>query len=244
MATVLTMGGFTVHTAAGGVAALEILDSGQCVPGLVLMDAQMPGLSGTELIEKLRNHTHVCVYIVSGSNPPDDVVAASDGYLLKPLGLDALHKLLDEHATQPRRELRRTLSNPPASGADEPVVHAETLAQLREMMPNKAVREIYAAIVADLAKRLPALRLALANGNTAEVHRIGHAIKGGCGMAGARQAARLGALLESGALDSSPVQFSALAPGRNHMDNSPPVLADLHAAALNLERMLEVEFPA
>ena len=40
------------------------------------------------------------------------------------------------------------------------------------------------------------LEAAIAKGDDAEVRRIGHAIKGGCGMAGAIQAARLGALFE------------------------------------------------
>ena len=58
------------------------------------------------------------------------------------------------------------------------------------------MRQIYAAVVADLDKRMQALEAAIASGDAAEVRRIGHAIKGGCGMAGALQAARLGALLE------------------------------------------------
>jgi CheY-like chemotaxis protein len=55
MATVLTMTGYTMHTAPSGEASLELLDSGSCVPAAILMDAQMPGLSGTRLIEELRH---------------------------------------------------------------------------------------------------------------------------------------------------------------------------------------------
>ena len=40
------------------------------------------------------------------------------------------------------------------------------------------------------------LEAAIAKGDDNEVRRIGHAIKGGCGMAGAIQAARIGALFE------------------------------------------------
>ena len=110
----------------------------------------------------------------------------------------------------------------------------ETLAQLRDMMPEAAVRQIYAAIVADLAPASTALEAALASGDPAEVRRIGHAIKGGCGMAGALQAARLGARLEAVLRD----------PESNQLDNSATLLTDLRAAARNLERMLEAEFPA
>jgi HPt (histidine-containing phosphotransfer) domain-containing protein len=96
------------------------------------------------------------------------------------------------------------------------------------------VRQIYAAIVADLALRLTALESAMAKGDDAEIRRIGHAIKGGCAMAGALGAAHIGALIESGILDNQ----------GNQLDNSAGVLQDLRAAALNLERMLEAEFPA
>jgi hypothetical protein len=48
-------------------------------------------------------------------------------------------------------------------------------------------------------------------------------------MAGVKEAARLGALLESES---------------DQLDNSAIVLKDLYAATRNLERMLELEFPA
>ena len=78
------------------------------------------------------------------------------------------------------------------------------------------------------------MKLPLRKGDDAEVRRIGHAIKGGCGMAGAMQAARVGALFE---------EISA-EPESNHLDNSMALLSDLRAAARNLERMLEAELPA
>ena len=124
---------------------------------------------------------------------------------------------------------------------DTPVVNAATLAQLREMMPDSSVKQIYAAIVADLDKRLPALEDAIAKGDIAEVGRIGHAIKGGCGMAGALQASQLGALLQEGVLE---VAVPAGASSRNHLDNSSSVVSNLRAAARNLESMIKTEFPA
>jgi HPt (histidine-containing phosphotransfer) domain-containing protein len=102
------------------------------------------------------------------------------------------------------------------------------------MMPEAAVREIYAAVAADLARRIQTLEAAIARGDDGEVRRIGHAIKGGCGMAGAIQAARLGALFEDLPVDTE----------SNHLDNSMALLSDLRAAARNLERMLEAELPA
>ena len=94
------------------------------------------------------------------------------------------------------------------------------------MMQPKAVREIYQAVIVDLRQRAILIGQALERADLAEVRRLGHAIKGGCGMAGAQQAARIGALLE--ALD-------------NQLDDSRALLEDLRAATVRLERILESE---
>jgi len=232
IAAVLIMSGYTVHTAADGAASLELLSAGKCLPGVILMDAQMPGLSGTQLIAELRSRCRAVLIAISASNPPADISANSDGFLLKPFSAASLRKLLDMHQAQtlPSEALAGEFCSDPG----QPVVNAETLAQLREMMPEASVREIYAAVVADLARRQCALEAAIAKGDAPEVRRIGHAIKGGCGMAGASQAASLGALIESGILEDE----------GNQLDNNAGVLRDLRSAARNLERMLEAEFPA
>ena len=237
MATVLTMSGYTVHTAANGAASLQLLAGGECVPGVILMDAQMPGLRGSQLIGEMRARSRARIFVISGSNAPSEMIAAADGFLLKPFTAHALHKLMEKHepqATPSTPSDPSDLSEAPVLQPADPVVSPETLAQLREMMTEGAVRQIYAAIVADLARRIGALEAAIANGDAAEVRRIGHAIKGGCGMAGALQAARLGALLESGILESK----------GNHLDNRSRVITDLRAAARNLESMLDADFPA
>jgi CheY-like chemotaxis protein len=227
-ATVLTMSGYPVHTAVDGERALEMLTGQECAPDVILMDTQMPGLSGTELIAELRTRTKARVFAISGSNPLDTVAAAADGFLLKPFDAEALEKALEGHPI-PGAISRKSHLDP-----KDPVISLETLAQFRGMMPEAAVREIYAAVAADLARRIQTLEAAIARGDDGEVRRIGHAIKGGCGMAGAIQAARLGALFEDLPVDTE----------SNHLDNSMALLSDLRAAARNLERMLEAELPA
>jgi len=231
VATVLTLSGHTVHTADSGAAALELLASGTCAPGAILMDAQMPGLSGARLLAELRARSRAVIVVISATPPnglSDGVVAAADGFLLKPFGAEALQNLIEERRS-------RVVSSPESLLNDgQPVVSTKTLAQLRGMMPEVAVREIYAATVADLEKRLSALETAIATGDIAEVRRIGHAIKGGCGMAGALQAARIGALIETAPPRSEGNQF----------DSYFVLFRDLRAATRNLEDMLETEFPA
>ncbi len=83
MATVLTMSGFAVQTAEDGAASLELLAGRGFVPGLILLDAQMPGLSGNRLIEQLRIRTQAPIVAISASNPPPALSAACDGFLRK-----------------------------------------------------------------------------------------------------------------------------------------------------------------
>jgi CheY-like chemotaxis protein len=221
-ATLLTMSGYSVHTAENGAAALKMLSTAEFQPEVVLMDAQMPGLSGMRLVAELRARSKARIYTCSGSNPSPEVIAATDGLLVKPFDAEALQKLFDGQGSEAVSSLL---------DANQPVVSAEILAQLRKMMPEPAVRQIYAAVVADLDRRIEALAAAIAKRDTAEVRRIGHAIKGGCGMAGALQASHLGALLET----------TELNPQDNQLDNSAILLRDLRAAARALERMLEAE---
>ncbi len=220
MATVLTMTGYTIHTATHGEDALALLDGGTFTPEVILMDAQMPGLKGVLLVRELRVRTKASIYAMSGSDLPDDVISSVDGHLAKPFGPEALKQLIEKHLS-PRRINH--------SGEDDPVVSPETLTQLRSMMAPGAVREIYVAVVDDLNKRASALRRALAVGDGNEIRRLGHAIKGGCGMAGALQAAHLGALLEAKG---------------DQLDNVSQILVELKAATENLRRMLEAEFPS
>jgi CheY-like chemotaxis protein len=229
-ATVLTLGGYTVYTAEDGEAALGQIGAKGCDPAVILMDTQMPGPSGTELIGKLRARSKAVVIAISGSEVADEIVRAADGFLMKPFDAESLEALLE------KREAVPAIASRPAKSieAEDPVLSRETLAQLRSLMPEEGVREVFAAVSADLTQRIAELETAVAGGDAAAVRRIGHAIKGGCGMAGALQAARLGAMLEALPDD----------PAGNQLDNSKKLLYDLRSAARNLERILTSELPA
>jgi CheY-like chemotaxis protein len=132
-ATLMTMSEYIVYTAENGNAAVEMLGREGFAPDAILMDAQMPGLSGTALIAALRACTKTPIYAISGSNPPPEVVAAADGFLLKPFDLSAFRKLL-------AGEARNVAAS--ALDANAPVIQAETLAQFRRLMPEAAVRQV------------------------------------------------------------------------------------------------------
>jgi CheY-like chemotaxis protein/HPt (histidine-containing phosphotransfer) domain-containing protein len=218
IATLLTLNGYTLHTAVDGAAAVKMLDEEKCEPQVILVDVRMPGLNGVPLIGELRKRSKASIYAISGSSLPKELESVVDGFVLKPFNPEALQKLLDDHKPPPPSEL----------GSEEPVVSPKILSQFRQMMPEPTVREVYVAVIADLKKRGEALDEAIAKRDVDQVRRIGHTIKGGCGMAGAKQAARLGALLESES---------------DQLNNSGAIRHELKLAWENLERMLEMEFP-
>ena len=228
-ATVLTLSGYTVYTAEDGETALGKIGVKGCYPGVILMDTQMPGLSGAHLVRELRMRTKAVVIAISGSEAVDEVARAADGFLMKPFDAASLENLLEKREGAPAATYKPRVQVDQA----DPVVSAETLAQLRSLMPEEGIREVYGAVRADLEKRMAELESAIATQDMASVRRIGHAIKGGCGMAGALQAARLGAMLE--ALPDGPIG--------NQLDNSARLLDNLRSAAKNLERILTSELP-
>lgn len=227
IATVLTLHGHMVHSAEDGSQALQMLETGEVVPGLVLLDTQLPGISGSDLIAGLRKLGQDEIILISGSMPSDELIAAADGFLLKPFTPEDLQKLVSQH--QPKSD------QPKSAEAQELVINPATLAQFRQLMTESTVREIYTAVVTDLHKRLEALEKAISSGNTDEIRRIGHAIKGGSGMAGCMQVARLGAIFETRSEFESSV---------DQLDNFKHALQELYLATQRLERMLEKEFPA
>jgi len=245
LATLLTMSGLTVHTAEDGDCAIDILSRGACVPELILMDAQMPGLKGVQLIAELRKVSHAPIFTMSASCPHSSILENTDGFLLKPFGPDDLEHLLESGLAQPEEGAPgRSATRASSLLQRDEIVSLETLAQLRQLMPESALREIFTALVADLGRRGIALQAAIAAGDAAQVRRIGHAIKGGGDLAGALQVARLGALLEAGALETDGDYGSGFSSPPNHLDINTNILRDLQAAAENLERMLKEGFPA
>jgi CheY-like chemotaxis protein len=237
MQMTLEMQGFAVQTAEDGAAALALLGSQTAPPEVILMDTQMPGLSGVELVRALRGAAQARIVAISASEPGEAIRRAADGFLLKPIQMEALIVLLDA-AEEDRSAKELNLAPPETAGAgadaNAGLVDAVVLGKLRAMMPASAVREIYAATASDLKMRLVSLQAAMEASNTteaartAEVARIAHAIKGGCAMVGLTGARDAAARLE---ISNLPVSW-------------PEELTQMHFALQGLEGMLGDDFPA
>jgi CheY-like chemotaxis protein len=83
--------------AGDGTQALELLRSGGPLPQLVLLDLNLPGLGGHQLLEEIRADARLealPVVVLSTSNSPADVAFAyghnANAYVRKPNGYEAL----------------------------------------------------------------------------------------------------------------------------------------------------------
>ena len=102
----LQIEGFTVLTASDGHTALELATTAR--PDLAVLDLELPGLTGYEVAEALRQHDatrHMPLIAATGHSQPDQIdralAAGFDLVLVKPCEPDALV-----------REIRRLLDAP------------------------------------------------------------------------------------------------------------------------------------
>ncbi len=92
----LELEGYEVEAVGTGHLALEALARGR-LPGVVLIDMMMPGMSGPELVARLRSDPRLAglmVVLVSGQVPPPGDLAV-DAVLGKPFGVADLLRVVE-----------------------------------------------------------------------------------------------------------------------------------------------------
>ena len=96
--------GYEVEHVDDGNVALKRVQS--FVPELVVLDITLPGMSGLELCDRLWQHGHIPVLMLTGSSRPSDKIGAldrgADDYITKPFDLR-------EFLARVRAVLRRAL---------------------------------------------------------------------------------------------------------------------------------------
>jgi len=234
LSMLLEMHGFPVDSVEGGAEALEFLEKNPVFPEVILMDTQMPGLSGVELAKAMRRSTSAPIVAISGSEVSAQIRQATEGFLLKPVEPAALTALLETWEQSPSKTDLTSANGPETKPVPESESSGEmhwidpvVLGKLKAMMPASSVREIYVAVAADMKARMVTLEAAMQAGNSAEVARIGHTIKGGCSMVGLTAAAEAAARLENG----------------NHRETWQKELLQLHSAQSALQSILESGLP-
>src|SRR5438105_6157353 len=107
----LSAHGVTVHTASSGEEAVELVS--QQRPDLLLLDLQLPGISGLEVCRQVRAKSNIPIIVLSIKDTERDKVEAldlgADDYVAKPFGMN-------EVLARVRVALRRMVQ--PSSGAE------------------------------------------------------------------------------------------------------------------------------
>lgn len=227
MALVLAHEGHQVLRANGAGAALELLSSDQTGrPDVLLVDLQMPGMSGGQLAEKVRalGSPGPLLLAMSASEAQRRQLLSFDGFLLKPVAVDDLRRALKP---KPQAQVPRVRSVQPAKRAAQTVpdqpIDRTVVAKLLKMMPKQAFHDLLAACITDSRTCIQAITRLAEQGNLAGINPLAHRIKGAASMVGAVHLASLAAGVEAGG--SKPAA-------------TPAVLDDLLSACSELERML------
>jgi two-component system, LytTR family, response regulator len=111
-----------IGEADNGASALEKISAGH--PDLVLLDLQMPGMGGLEVVRNLRHGTHIPVIVIVTAYDRYAVEAFEAGaidYLLKPVGPERLalaveraRRLSEREAVERLAQLQETADQPAA----------------------------------------------------------------------------------------------------------------------------------
>ncbi len=210
----LTREGYAVAAAGSGDEALQLLENPNHVD-VVLADLQMPGSSGSALAYSLRASSHAprLLLAMSGTEPAADQIAGYDNFLLKPFSMETLSAAIT--------------SNVPAKAdtigaATHPILDMETYNKLKAAMKSEKLEQLYALCLDDVTRRVAAMRASASAGDDTAYRHEAHAIKGGCGMVGARELQTIAASEENAGLSA------------NHV----ATLNEIAAALERLKRML------
>ncbi len=176
--------GFEVAAFETGETALEALDS--LTPDVIVTDMQLPGVAGDSLARLLRagRGPTAVILAMSGTAVPAEQIEAFDGFLLKPFSMQDLSAAIEKSAAAPRIE--------PAVG----ILSESIYASFQKSMPREQLRQLYAMCLDDADARIGQMRMALSADDDDAYKRGAHSVKGGCGMVGALELARMAARME------------------------------------------------
>ena len=252
LALMLGFDGHEVLQAIDGESALDLLAArgSAASPDVLLVDLQMPGISGHELARRVRamGGPKPLLLGMSATTLDDRQLHGFDGFLLKPLELEELRQALGFRKHR-RSELRadrrsaiqagaetgagrrrlmvdrtkRTEARTVATSGEREGVNQAVLSKLRQAMSAESLNQLYTACLTDSRDRAIALRRLAQTGEMTEVHRGAHQIKGAALMVGAARIARLASALELGSCKK---------------EDALPLLDDLLNACDQLEGML------
>jgi CheY-like chemotaxis protein len=98
LAEMLELRGLEVEAVGSADEALAVLEAGTTIPDVIVLDRRMPGMSGDELLERVKANpawSRILVAMVSGMPHGEGRLETEpDAYLEKPFDVDTLEEAL------------------------------------------------------------------------------------------------------------------------------------------------------
>ncbi len=199
--------GYTSEVATTGAEALEACGRGRY--DLIFMDAQLPDMSGIEVVETLRRREadaggHVPIVALTGMAGEGDrerfLAAGMDDYLTKPVDLDALAGAIERWTRDAGREEPEAEADDGANVLALPTPDGAVLDRERleeACMGDAGLRAtLVRTFLSDIRGRIAELGRRIEAGDAHGVEYEAHGLKGMCGTVGAERCAALFGMLE------------------------------------------------
>lgn len=196
--------GHQIVTARNGIEALEAIRDGEF--DLVLMDVHMPEMDGLEATIRLRaaeketgRHQPVVAMtaLVMKGDKERCLAAGMDGYLPKPLRSQELDEILERYVALKQSSIGLHEGTARKPAAQNQAVDARDLLD-RIGGDREFLMELLGTFRDDYKKQLETMKAALKSGDSAELARAAHSLKGALSNLAAEPAAALTAVIEAG----------------------------------------------
>jgi PAS domain S-box-containing protein len=185
----------TLLVSSQGMLGLDLAREHQ--PSLVLLDLNLPDISGEDVLRRIRNDPRMFdlpVVMLSADATPSHVKhlrhLGADDYLTKPFGFEQFMRVIDGFAAsdhdrvEPAEETESAIA--PAVLEPGAIERLHELANRSEVGP-RAIREMVAIFVSDLLERIGVIEAATREEDLAVITFQAHAVAGASGSIGAAQ---------------------------------------------------------
>lgn len=224
-AELLRARGHSVTAVSDGRAALTAFEKNKF--DVILLDQEMPHLDGLETVRAMREREkksgahRASIISLTGNASPEDArriqVAGFDALLPKPFDRNVLYQLVegDSHGAPFESQTSPLPAAAPAI-APAPATPADLAAHLERITGgnDKLLRSMISTFLADVPKKLSAIRRALARKNAAQLASSAHSLKGAISIFHAPQSVAAARALEAmgrvGKLEAAPDEFRLL----------------------------------
>lgn len=198
--------GYAVEVAENGAEALEMWRHGNY--GLIITDCHMPEMDGFEMTSAIRaeeetTKKHIPIIAATANalqGEADNCLRAGmDGYLSKPIDLDALRKELSNWLDPAKtEEQQRTQAKPESSDVPNDTQGAIDLSVLRGIChgDEDILYEMLGDFIEINDEVIQELNTAIAEEKADDVTGLAHKLKGSAGTAGAKKLAEVAKALE------------------------------------------------